>query len=189
MARYFERIRQKVKSLKGHTEATDSATGSHSSLPVSETGATPVPPTEDNLNTENDASPLPEEKLGAKNAVVVPVAKNKIKDDPSSLLNENLGDKDGEVALVFPSRDRQDLWREAFLKLDDAERAALNFAAVTDGDGDPKKEQEDMALAIRKILGSANALKKKDEEKRYTTVRADTLQIILVPISMDSMLI
>ncbi|KAH6632792.1 hypothetical protein F5144DRAFT_489603 [Chaetomium tenue] len=170
MARYFNRLRQKVKSLKGHTEATDSATGSLSSLPVSETGITPLPPTKDSLNAENDTPPLPEEKLGAEHAVVAPVAENETKNDASSLLNEDPIDKDDEVALVFPSRDRQDLWREAFLKLDDAERAALDFAPITDSDGGrgPGKKPGDMALAIRKILESANALKKKDEEKRYT---------------------
>lgn len=174
MARYFERLQQKVKSLRGHTEAIDSASASHSSRPVSETGAAPLPSTGDNLKTENDASALPEEKPGIRNAVVAPVAESKTKNDPSSLRKEDPIDKDADVALVFLSRDRQDLWREAFLKLDDAERAALDFAPATDSDGGrgPEKKQEDMGLAIRKILESANAIKKKDEEKRYTTVRA-----------------
>ncbi|KAK3293883.1 uncharacterized protein B0H64DRAFT_462192 [Chaetomium fimeti] len=145
MAGYFKRIGQKIKSLGGHKGTAESA--SEAPLhPVSETETTPLPPTED--NTETDTSPLPD---------------------------ENLGTKDAAVPLLFPSNDRQDLWREAFLKLDDAERAVLDFAPAIDDDGNADEsddgspaKQEDMASAIKEILGTANALKEKDEEKQYT---------------------
>ncbi|KAH6855628.1 hypothetical protein B0I37DRAFT_411606 [Chaetomium sp. MPI-CAGE-AT-0009] len=141
MARYFKRIQQKVNSLTGRSGTPESASESSSSQPVSEAVTAPLPPAKES-STEDGAPPLPDKNSGTKAAV---------------------------VALVFPSRDRQDLWREAFLKLDDAERAVLGFAPATDGDEGPKKEQEDMALVIQKILGTANALKEKDEEKEYTT--------------------
>jgi hypothetical protein len=91
---------------------------------------------------------------------------------------------------MFPARDRQDLWREAFLKLDDAERALLGFAAVAsggDGAGGTSDEgsesgQGDMASAIQKVLGAANTLKKADEEKQYASVSAPDSRLIVVSI-------
>jgi hypothetical protein len=149
MAGYFKRIGQKIKSLGGHKGTAESASEAPSH-PVSETETTPLPPTEN--NTETATSPLPD---------------------------ENLGTKDAAVPLLFPSNDRQDLWREAFLKLDDAERAVLDFtpAPYDDGNADENKDggsakKADMASAIQEILGTANALKEKDDEKQYATVSA-----------------
>jgi hypothetical protein len=160
MARYFKRIRQKVKSLRGHAETPESASEASSSHPVLETEAAPLTSTES--STQDDASPLPD---------------------------GNPGTKDAEVTLLFPARDRQDLWREAFFKLDDAERALLGFAVASGGngaggtsDGASESGRDDMASAIQKILGAANTLKKADEEKQYATVSAPNSRLIVVSI-------